>query len=92
MVSPRMQGPVYRTMTAKTAPSIMVVERAFDEVDERYERIRQIRRKLSKLKPGSKAHTYLLDDLLKELDWLRLKADVAVHLLDDFEESLPEDD
>jgi hypothetical protein len=33
-----------------------------------------------------------MDDLLKELDWLRLKADVAVHLLDDFEEPLPEDE
>jgi hypothetical protein len=79
-------------MATKTAPAILVVERAFDEVDERYQRVRKIRRRLSKLKPGSRAHLYLLDDLLKELDWLRLKADVAVHLLDDFEESLPEDE
>jgi len=79
-------------MATKITPTILGVERAFDEVDERYQRVRQIRRKLSKLKPGSKAHQYLLDDLLKELDCLRLKADVAVHLLDDFEESLPEDD
>jgi hypothetical protein len=33
-----------------------------------------------------------MDDLLKELDWLRLKADAAVHLLGDSEESLPEDE
>ena len=79
-------------MATKTAPSLAAVERAFDEVDERYRRVRKIRRRLSKLNPASKAHLYLLDDLLKELDWLRLKADVAVHLLDDFEESLPEDE
>jgi hypothetical protein len=79
-------------MATKTTPTIMAVERAFDEVDERYRRVRKIRRRLSKLDPASKAHLYLMDDLLKELDWLRLKADVAVHLLDDFEESLPEDE
>jgi molybdopterin/thiamine biosynthesis adenylyltransferase len=79
-------------MVTKTAPTILAVERAFDEVDERYQRVRRIRRRLSKLDPASKAHLYLMDDLLKELDWLRLKADVAVHLLDDFEESLPEDE
>jgi len=79
-------------MATRTAPTILAVERAFDEVDERYQRVRRIRRRLSKLDPASKAHLYLMDDLLKELDWLRLKADVAVHLLDDFEESLPEDE
>ena len=79
-------------MATKTAPTLLAVERAFDEVDGRYQRVRKIRRRLSKLDPASKAHLYLMDDLLKELDWLRLKADVAVHLLDDFEESLPEDE
>ena len=35
---------------------------------------------------------HLMDDLLKELDWLRLKAVVAVYSLDDFKESLPDDE
>jgi hypothetical protein len=79
-------------MGTRVAPSLAVVERAFDEVDERYQRVRRIRRRLSKLKSGSKARLLLLDGLLKELDWLRLKTAVALHLLDDFEESLPEDE
>lgn len=79
-------------MATKTVPSLSTVEQAFDEVDERYARVRSIRRRLVHRKPGSKAHLKLLDDLWAELDWLRLKADVAAHLLDEFEESLPEED
>lgn len=79
-------------MATKSAPSLSTVENAFDEVDERYARVRRTRRRLKPLKPGSKTYLRLLDDLWAELDWLRLKADVAAHLLDEFEESLPEED
>ena len=79
-------------MATKSGPSLSTVENAFDEVDERYARVRRIRRRLVRLKPGSKAYLRLLDDLWGELDWLRLKADVAAHLLDEFEESLPDED
>lgn len=79
-------------MKTKAVPTLTAIERSFDEVDERYARVRKTRRRLEHLRPGSKAYLKLLDDLWTELDWLRLKADVAAHLLDEFEESLPDED
>jgi len=79
-------------MPTKTPPTLSTVERLFDEVDEWYERVHKIRQRLSRLKRGSEAYLDLLPDLWVEADVLKRKVEYAAHLLDEFEESLPEDD
>jgi len=79
-------------MPTKTAPNLSTVERFLDEVDEYYGNVRRIRQKLSRVKRGSNAYLDLLPELWVQVDWLRLKAETAAKALDDFEESLPEED
>jgi hypothetical protein len=79
-------------MSTKTAPSLSTIERILDEVDEWYGRVRQIRTKLARLKRGSPAYLDLLPDLEVELGVLKNKADWAARALEEYEESLPDDD
>jgi hypothetical protein len=79
-------------MSAKTAPSLSTIERILDEVDEWYGRARQIRQKLGRLKRGSPAYLDLLPELEVELGVLKNKADWAARALEEYEESLPDDD
>jgi len=79
-------------MTTKTAPTVETIERFFDEVDEWYGRVHRIRQKLAKLKRGSEAYLDLLPDLWVEADVLKRKVQAAADALDEFEESLPEDE
>ena len=78
-------------MTIRVSPSLSSVERALNDLDENYRRLQMIRRKLRTVRAGTEAQLYTLDELARELDWLRLEADLAEHLLEQFEESLPED-
>jgi hypothetical protein len=43
-------------------------------------------------KLGSEAYQDLLSELWVELDWLKMKAEVAADAIDDYQESLPEDE
>ncbi len=79
-------------MATKTAPTLGTIERLLDEVDEWHGRVQRVRQKLSRLKRGSEPYLDLLNDLWVELDWLKLKAEVAADALDEFQESLPESD
>ena len=79
-------------MATETTPTLDTVERLVDEVDEWYARVHKIRQKMSRLKRGSEAYEDLLCDLWVELDWLHMKAEVAADAIDDYHESLPEDD
>jgi hypothetical protein len=79
-------------MSTKTAPSLSTIERILDEVDEWYGRVRQIRTKLARLKRGSPTYLDLLPDLEVELGVLKNKADWAARALEEYEESLPDDD
>jgi len=79
-------------MATKTAPALETVERLFDEVDEWYDRVHAIRRKLAKLKRGSEPYLDLLNDLWVESDVLSRKVAHAAEMLDEFQESLPDND
>jgi hypothetical protein len=41
---------------------------------------------------GSDPYQDLLSELSVELDWLKMKAEVAAEAIDEYHESLPEDD
>ena len=79
-------------MPAKTAPGLETVERLFDEVDEWYARVRKIRQRLARLKPGSEPYLDLLPDLSVEADVLKRKVEAASDGLEEFEDALPEDE
>ncbi len=79
-------------MAVKTVPSLSTVDRFFDEVDEYYGNVRRIRQKLRRVRRGSKGYLDLLPELWVQVDWLRLKAETAAKVLDEFEDALPEDD
>ena len=79
-------------MPTKAAPTLSTVERLFDEIDEWYERVHEIRQKLSRLKRGNGAYLDLLPELLVETEVLSRKAQYAAEVLERFEDALPEDD
>jgi hypothetical protein len=79
-------------MAAKTAPGIETVERLFDEVDEWYQRVHEVRRRLAKLERGGEDYLDLLSDLWVEADVLSRKATQAAEALDEFQESLRDSD
>jgi hypothetical protein len=47
-----------------------------------------MRRKLSQVKRESEAYQDLLADLSVELDWLKMKAEVAADAIDEYQDSL----
>jgi hypothetical protein len=77
---------------AKMVPKPTTMMRKLDEVEEYAGHVRELRRKLNRLTPGSDAYQELLADLWVNLDWLKLKAESAALMLDEYEESLPDDD
>ena len=79
-------------MTTKTAPRLETVERLIEDVEEWYERIRKIRQKMSGVERGSDPYQELLSELSVYLDWLKMKAEVAAEAIDEYHESLPEDE
>jgi predicted nucleic acid-binding Zn-ribbon protein len=79
-------------VATKTVPTLETLERLVDEVEEWSGRIRKIRQKMARLKRGSEAYQDLLADLWVEIDWLKMKAEVAADAIDEYQESLPEDD
>jgi hypothetical protein len=79
-------------MSTKVSPSLQTIERIIDEVDEWYGRVRALRQKLSRLKRGSPSYLDLLPELEVQLDVLKNKAAWAARALEEYEESLPEDD
>jgi hypothetical protein len=79
-------------MATKTAPSLSTIARLLDEVDEFFSRVQKVRSQLKRLKPGSEAYHELLPDLDVQLYWLKLKAESAHRALEEYEDSLPEDE
>ncbi len=79
-------------MATKTIPRLETVERLVDEVEEWYGRAHKIRQKMGRVKRGSEEYQGLLADLWVELDWLKMKAEAAADTIDEYQESLPEDD
>jgi len=79
-------------MATKTAPSLSTIERLLDEVQEWAGRVQEIRTRLNLLPRGSEAYLDLLPDLDVELDTLGLKTQHALEALEEFEDSLPENE
>jgi len=79
-------------MATKTALRPETVERLIDEVEEWSGRVHKIRQKMSRVKRESEPYQDLLSELSVELFWLKMKAEVAAEAIDEYHESLPEDD
>ncbi|HXX21728.1 MAG TPA: hypothetical protein VEO19_01105 [Terriglobia bacterium] len=79
-------------MATKTAPRIETVERLIEEVEEWSGRAHKIRQKMSRVKRESDPYQDLLSELSVELFWLKMKAEVAAEAIDEYHESLPEDE
>ncbi len=79
-------------MATKTAPKLSTIERLLDEVEEYSNSVQRIRSKLKRLRLGSEAYHDLLPDLDVQLYWLKLKVETASRALDEYEESLPEEE
>jgi FtsZ-binding cell division protein ZapB len=79
-------------MATKIVPSLETVEGLIVEVEEWYERVRKIRQEMTHVERGSEPYQDLLSQLWVELDWLKMKAEVAADAIDEYQDSLPEDD
>lgn len=79
-------------MGTQTIPTLSTLKRLLDEVDEYYRRVRKVRDKLRRHRPGGEAYLDLLPDLEVELNILKVKVEHAHQALEEFEESLPESD
>ena len=79
-------------MATKIIPDLETVEGLIVDVEEWYERIRTIRQKMSAENRGPDAYQDLLSELSVYLDWLKMKAEVAAEAIDEYQDSLPEDE
>ncbi|MGA9059561.1 MAG: hypothetical protein WB763_23980 [Terriglobia bacterium] len=79
-------------MATKTAPRLDTVERLIEEVEEWSGRVHRICQKMSRVKRESDSYQDLLSELSVQLDWLKMKAEAAADAIDEYHESLPEDD
>jgi uncharacterized coiled-coil DUF342 family protein len=79
-------------MATKTAPRLDTVERLIEEVEEWSGRVHRIRQKMSRVKRESDSYQDLLSELSVELDWLKMKAEAAADAIDEYHESLPEEE
>jgi hypothetical protein len=77
-------------MATKIVPSLETVESLIAEIEEWYERVRKIRQKMTRVERGSDQD--LLSELWVELGWLKMKAEAAADAIDEYQDSLPEDD
>jgi hypothetical protein len=77
-------------MATQTMPALSTVETLLDEVEERFDRVRKVRRRLGRLRRGSAGYLDLLPDLEVALDVLSSKVEHAHEALEEFEESLPD--
>jgi hypothetical protein len=79
-------------MTTKIVPNVETVEGFIAEAEEWSERVRKIRQKMSRVKRESEPYQDLLAELSVELFWLKMKAEVAAEAIDEYQETLPEDE
>ncbi len=79
-------------MAIRTTPTPSTLARLLDEVDEWHARVRKVRQKLERHRPGSEPYLDLLPDLETELDALKLKVEHAHQALEEFEDSVSESD
>jgi hypothetical protein len=79
-------------MATKTVPTLSTVERMLDEVTEYAQAVEVLRRRLKRHRPASVGYHDLLPELSVQLDVLEVKAKHAAQVLEEYEESLPEEE
>ncbi|MGH9432294.1 MAG: hypothetical protein ACRD3T_12205 [Terriglobia bacterium] len=79
-------------MTTKIAPKLSTVEAKLDEVEEHARNIIELRRRLKRLKRGGPGYHDLLPELSVELEILSPKLKHALQFLDEYEESLSDEE
>lgn len=80
-------------MATKTVPTLETVERLVDEVEEWSGRVLTNAQEAQSGEARKRSLSgQLFADLSVELDWLKMKAEVAADAIDEYQESLPEDD
>ncbi len=79
-------------MTTRTIPTLSTVERLLDEVQEWASHVGRICGKMARQSRGSEAYLAHLVDLNVELNWLEEKAKHAGLAIEEFLDSLPEDE
>ena len=79
-------------MSTKIAPALETIEAILEEVEEHSERARKIRIKMARTRKGSESYLDLLSDLWVQLDVLQRKAEWAARTIDEYQESLPDED
>jgi len=62
------------------------------EVEEWSGRVHKIRQKMNRVKRESNPYQDLLSEFSVELDWLKMKAEAAAEAIDEYHESLSEDE
>jgi hypothetical protein len=78
--------------TGRPVPTLSTLERLFDEVDEFHLRFKKLRIQQKTTEIGSADYLDQLSDIYTELKTLELKAKHAAQGVEDFQESLPEDE
>jgi len=79
-------------MATKIVPRLSTVESKLGEVEDCARNIIELRRKLRRLKPGSEAYRDLLPDLWVQLEVLSPILKHALQFLDEYQESLTDED
>jgi hypothetical protein len=79
-------------MPTRTIPTLSTIERLLNEVQEWASHVDRIRGRMTRKSPGSEAYLEHLVDLNVELNWLEEKAKHAGLAIEEFLDSLPEED
>lgn len=79
-------------MPVKTAVRPSTIEKTLDDVEEWLERISTIRKKMHRTRVGSESYIDHLPALTVELNWLKEKSQSALNVIEEFLDSLPEDE
>lgn len=78
--------------SGRPVPTISTLERLFDEVEEYYGSFRKFRIQQKTAEIGSEEYLDQLSDICTQLKTLELKAKHAAQGIEDFQESLPDDE
>lgn len=79
-------------MPVKTAVRPLTIEKTLDDVEEWLNRISAIRKKMHRARLGSEFYIDHLPALTVELNWLKEKSQSALNVIEEFLDSLPEDE
>lgn len=76
----------------KTSVRPSTIEKTLDDVEEWLERVSAIRKKMHRARAGSESYIDHLPALTVDLNWLKEKSQSALNVIEEFLDSLPEDE